>query len=547
MGMASPARILALALFAGLALWGLALGAESQKEFVLESDLRSQDEIASGGASGNLIVLTGPLVALGIACGAMLLSRRPIRQRLLPGGVVLVAAYAGVLLTQTMWPFYVAVVEYRSAMLTNSLLSANLSALPSILLGPMALLLAALLGGGWGLGRLWGVRQTPAMVDLLRGQAARSLLMAPFLAIAAWGNIALLLALPDDQPGIGPYFVVLPALALACLALLALAMAKLWHLGVYLRNARLATAVQETWQTLGRMEVGLVVAIAVLANTASFLPATALGELELGRVLGLTLRSHTQLLLLLAVPLVPYALLHGHVSRQLRESPRHAATLDDGSHPVAYGTLVAVAASAALAGISTWAFTDALWAWLLAFLPAAAFAATRLAGRSAAASVLLLAFICWAIGNTVEASYDGGGGSAVLAFTTPPGVLALWRTLGAAVAAIALARLAHDLRRLDRRTWPAAIGAGAALAGVALLEMPLTAWLLARPGVDAIAVGSIVASLDAPVRITLHVVAVLLAVASALLVAFLQRPDWFQRPPRDPQDLHARAHAGTAA
>lgn len=549
MRVASPTRILAFAACAGLALWGLALGAESQKEFVLESDLQAQDELASQGASGNLIVLTALLVALGVGVGATLPSRRPRLGRVLPGLALAGLTYLGVFLTQTMWPFYVAVVEYRNALLTNSLLAANLPALPSILLAPLALLLGVLLGSGWALRRLWSRRQAaaPVMVDLLRGQAARSLLAAPFLAIAAWGNIALLLALPDDQPGIGPYFVVLPAAALACLALLGIAMAKVWQLGVYVRNARLANVVQETWQTLGRVEIGLVATIGLLAVAATFLPAAALMELELGRVLGLTLRSHTQLLLVLAIPLLPNALLHRRIARRLQEQPRHAATLDEGTHPVAFGTVLALGAAVALAGISTWAFTDALWAWLLACLPGAALAATRLKGHMAAVPVLLLAFVLWAIGNTVQASYDGSQGTAILAFTTPPGLLALWRTLGAVVAAVALARLAYDLGGLDRRAWPAAIGAGAALAGVALLEMPLTAWLLARPGVDAIAVGSVVASLDAPVRITLHIIAALFALGAAVLVAFLQRPDWFQRPPHKPHDLDVKARAGTPA
>lgn len=549
MPVASLGRILVFALCAGVALWGLALGAESQKEFVLESDLQAQDAIASAGASGNLVVLTAFLVALGVSVGCALLSRRPRLGRILPALALGVFTYAGILLTQTMWPFYVAVVEYRSALLTNSLLAANLPALPSILLAPLALLLAAVLGAGWALRNLWAARPPTAraMVDLLRDQAARTLLMAPFLAIAAWGNVALLLALPDDQPGIGPYFVALPAAALACLALLGIAMAKLWQLGVYVRNARLASVVQETWQTLGRVELALGSTLGLLALAATFLPATSLRELELGRVLGLTLRSHTQLLFLLAIPLLPYGLLHRRIAARLQEHPRHAATLDEGTHPVAYGTVIVVGTAIGLAGLSTWLFTDALWAWLLAFLPGAAFAATRLHGRLAAASVLQLAFVLWAIGNTVEASYDGSQGTAILAFTTPPGLLALWRTLGAVVAAVALARLAHDLRGLDRSTWPAAVGAGAAVAGVALLEMPLTAWLLARPGVDAIAVGSVVASLDAPVRITLHIVAALLAFGAAVLVAFLQRPDWFHKPPRRPHEAHAAIRAGTPA
>lgn len=535
--MASVARLVVLSLFAGLALLGLALGAESQRESVLESDLEEAGKASSIGAAGNLIALTAALVALGVAGSLMLLSRLRVRRRLLPGLAVAGATYLGVLVGQTMWPFYVALLDQRYATLTNSLLAANLPASPSVVLAPLALALGALLGAGSATARLlgWSPRQGPLPPEaLLRRQAAATLLAVPFLAIVAWGNVRLLLDLPDDRPGLGPYFVVLPAIALGALALAALAIAKTWQLGTYVRNARLASAAQESWQTLGRAEASVLALLAGLALAGTFLQPASIDDLQLGRVLGLSLRAHTQATVLLAIPMLPLLVLHRRAARGLADAPVHAATLDDAAAPLARLTLAGGCASVALAALATWTVPTVLWAWVLAVLPAAALAAWGCGPRLSASHVLFAAFLLWAIGNTVQATYDGGTGAGVLAFRTPPGFLALWRTLGAVLAAVALTRLAHGLSGGGVRRLPLAAGAGAAVAAVALLEMPLTAWLQTRTGVDAINVGSVVASLEPTVRAIVHTVAAVLALSSAILVALLHRPEWFGRRPRHP-------------
>lgn len=529
-------RITALVLLSLLALWGLALGAQTQKEVFLEPDAQQRDA-ANQGAAGNLIVLTAFPVALGVAGAAALLSRRPVRRRLGPAALLAGAVYGGVLLAQSAWPNYLAIVENRYATLTNSLLAANLPAVPSLLVAPLALLLGTLLLAGWAGRRLLG-RDIPSAprppLALLQSQAAATLLAAPFLALAAFGNLRLLLVLPADQPGLGPYFVVLPGAALTCLCLMGLAIAKTWHLGTYVRNGRLAAAVHETWQALGRAETAALLLLACLALAASFLPATELAELALGRTFEVTLRGHTQLLLLLGIPLAPALAVHGRVTRHFTRDRPQVPTLEHGTHVIALATLTASLATVGLAIVATWSLERALWGWFLACLAPVAVAAWWCDGRRSAPHLLLAAFLLWAMGNTIEARYDGGR-EALLAFAQPPGLLALWRSLGAVLAAAALARLAARLAARNPATLALAAGAGFSLAAVALLELPLTAWLMVRPAsVDAIAVGSIVASLDPPVRIALHAVATLLAVAAAVLVARLHRPDWFDRRPPPP-------------
>lgn len=532
--MPSLVRITALALLSLLALWGLALGAQTQKEVFLEPDAQQRDA-TNQGAAGNLVVLTAFPVALGTAGAATLLSRRPVLHRFGPAALLAGAVYGGVLLGQSAWPNYLVIVENRYATLTNSLLAANLPAVPSLLVAPLALFLGTLLLTGWAGRRLLGgdSRPTPqsprSPLALLQGQAAATLLAAPFLALAAFGNLRLLLVLPDDQPGLGPYFVVLPAAALGCLGLMGLAIAKTWHLGTYVRNGRLAAAVHDTWHALGRAETAAVILLACLALAASFLQAAQLPDLALGRAFEITLRGHTQLLVLLGIPLALTLAVHRRVTRHFTRDPPQAPTLEHGTHVVALATLTASLATVGLAVVATWSLERALWGWFLACLAPVAAAAWWCGGHRSAPHLLLAAFLLWAMGNTIEANYDGGR-EALLAFAQPPGLLALWRTLGAVLAATALGRLAAQLAPRNPTTFALAAGAGIALAAVALLELPLTAWLMVRPAtVDAIAVGSIVASLDPPVRIALHTVAAVLAVAAAVLVARLHRPDWFER------------------
>lgn len=527
-------RITALALLALLALWGLALGAETQREVFLEPDTQARDA-ANQGAAGNLVVLTAFPVAVGTTGAALLLSRRPVLQRLAPAAALLLATYLGVLLAQSAWPNYVAVVERRLATLTISLLVTNLAAVPSLAIPALSLLVGTLLAAGAAATRLLrhGPSDTRSAEGLLQGQVAAVLLATPFLALGGLGSLRLLLALPDGETGLGPYYFVLPAMALACLALAGLAAAKTWHLGTYVRNARLGPAVQEAWQTLGRIELGAFGVLALLAAAGTLLEPAQLEDLALGRTFEVTLRGHTQLLLLVAIPLLPSWLQHRRVARHLEKAPPHAPSLEHGTHPVALAAVVAAACTLALGIVATWAIPACLWAWLLTALPTTLVAVLWCGGRNSAVHLLLLAFLLWGIGNTIEATYDGGAQSA-LAFRNSPGLLALWRAVAAVLAGCALARLATRLAPRAPATLALAAGAGLALGAVVLLELPLTAWLTPRPTIDAIAVGSIVASLDAPVRITLHAVAATLAGTAALLVARLHRPDWFRRRPRDP-------------
>lgn len=540
--MAAALRLATVAACGALAALGLGLGAESQEEVFLEPDLAARDAANQSGAAGNLVLLTAVLVALGVAVAGVALSRRPPLRRAGLALALFGGAYLAVVSAQGAWPNYNAQLEARYAELANTLMAANLPAVPSILLPAMALALAAILAVLWAArNALGGPTRLRTAEQALARQAAVALLATPFLAIAAWGNLRLLLRLPDDQPGLGPYLVVLPLAALACLALAGVALAKAWRLGNLVRNGHLVGAVQESWQALGRAEAALAGVVAALALLAGLFDAAAMRDLELGRVFGVTTRGHTQMLLLLAVPLAPALWAHRRTAEWLAHAPAQRGTLETGTDPLAVLALAAAAASTALAGLLTWTAGEALWAWLAALAPVAAVAMLRCGPVRSAPLALLLAATLWAIGNTVVATYDGRD-EAILVMRDPPGLLALWRTLAAAVAGFALARLARAAsRERGGVAVPMALAAGACAAAAALIEMPLSAWLLNRGGGEAIAVGSVMASLDLPVRVLLHTLAGVLAVGSALLFARLHRPEWFRAPPPPPLPAPVRA------
>lgn len=544
--MAAPLRVVTVALCGALLALGLGLGSESQDEVFLEPDIDARDAANANGAAGNLIVLTALLAALAVAVAGATLSQRPLLRRLAWTVLLFFGSYLAVVVAQGSWPNYDAQLEARYARLANSLLASNAEAVPSVAVPVLALALGAVLAVGAAARRLAG-EHTPldSPERALQRQVAATLLAAPFLAIAAWGSLRLLLGLPDDQPGLGPYLVVLPLAALACFGLIALALLKSWRLGSLVRNGRLASSVQESWQALGRAEAAVAGVLTVLAMLAGLFEAAEVPGLDLGRVFAVTLRGHMQLLLLLAVPLAPILWAHRSIAGFLANAPVHRATLETATDPLSALAVAAVGACLGLTALTTWLADQALWTWLVALVPVAALAFARCGAVRSAPHVLLLAYVLWAIGNTVVATYDGRQDGAVLVFRDAPGLLALWRTLGAAVAAVALARLALAASPGEARAVevPLAIGIGACLAALALIEMPLSAWLLNRGEGEAIAVGSVMASLDFPVRVLLHSLAGLLAVGAALMAARLRRPDWFRPPPPPPLKAPVRTKA----
>lgn len=524
--MAARSRLAALSIAAGLGLLGLAIGAESQREELLQSDLATQEQINQE-ASGNLIVLTGLVASAGFCALAWMLSRQPPLRRLAAGLGLLVAVYVVVQVVQTAWPNYDAQIESRAAEIAVSPLASNAPAVPSLFLPVFAIVAGAILVAFWALRRLLGDPEQLDAQHLLDRQAAATAGLVPFLAIASAGSLRLLLDVPSG-PGSGLYLVLLPLASLACATLAVLELIKVWQLGLHARDTRLAPAVDETWKALGRAEMAVVGLLVAVALVGSLLERLDLALLQSGRTFGVTLRGHTQFFLLLFIPILPL-LHHQRVVAQYLATPRGAIPGPGGAHAASLGLVAAACIAFLLTFLTTFALAGALWPWLLAALPMAA-AAWRNEKAAATLPLLLAAFAAWCIGNTIVASYRGAEGAA-LVFADSAGSLALWRSLAALLGGLAMFRLARRLGN-ERRSIALVLagGIGVCAAGVALLELPLAVWTITAATGESVGVGTVVASQDAGVRITMHAVSMALTVSAALLAARLHRPEWFMRP-----------------
>jgi hypothetical protein len=81
------------------------------------------------------------------------------------------------------------------------------------------------------------------------------------------------------------------------------------------------------------------------------------------------------------------------------------------------------------------------------------------------------------------------------------------------------------------RAGAAATGLAVALVLLAILEMPLSAWVISDIHGQTLAVGSAIASQDGSVRAVMHTLAAAASVLGAWLLARMLRPEWFGRRP----------------
>src|SRR5687768_8299132 len=159
------------------------------------------------------------------------------------------------------------------------------------------------------------------------------------------------------------------------------------------------------------------------------MPATALDSLESGRTFTVTLRGHTQFLLMLVVPLLPLLSLQRKAYRTLENHEGHTLSLEvSGLHGDVARLYAAVGVTLLGSALAVFLTQGALWAWLAGLVPVALLG-TRLPAPVAAPTLFVTAFALWGIGNTVAGAFDSNTGRLVL--VTGAGVLALWRAAGA--------------------------------------------------------------------------------------------------------------------
>ncbi|MGB0653317.1 MAG: hypothetical protein ACPGQL_08975 [Thermoplasmatota archaeon] len=536
-----PRALIWTFLGAALAVLGLALGAGSQDESFLHPDTRFEDIEAAS----NLVPLTAFLVGLGFAVAATSLSRRPVRERLLPFVGLLASVHLLAALVQTAFVNVDAVVERGFARLSVNPLVHNAEATPSVLLPLMVVFAGALLVAASSLRRLFAgpTDAAPTPADGLRQQVATTALAAPFLLVATLGTIRLLTGPAGSDPDAALLLALGPLAVLACLGLLVVAVLKTWHLAQAVRNGRLIPVTREAWTGLGRVEGAAAGLLGVVAAASTLLPIALPNDLLLGRTFLISIRGHGQLLLLALVPLVPVWRLHARVLAGLEQQDAPATLAIGGLPPQVAGLIAALSVALVTAALSTFLVGSALLPWILVLAPCTLLALLQRQTAPAAILALLLALTLWGLGNSVVATFDADEGS--LAHDTPPGLLALARlaALVPAAWAVALFLRAVAAHPPQRRAIPLTVLGSLCAAAIALVELPLSAWVITNEVREFVGAGSLIASQDRAVAVTLHAASHVAALVVALCTAALHRPEWFKRPPTPEVAPASHVHA----
>lgn len=537
--MAALRPILALVAVSLAATLGIAWGASLQQEAQLAQDVQAQNEANRSPTVGDPIFLTGLLVAAAVTAGLLLVAP-PSPQRWGPAMVAFGSLYLLINLVQTAWPNFTSLTTNtdRAGQASINLIAFNGPGLPSVFVPIFGFLCAALLGLTWAARRLLRPEHRGDPSGLWRNAAPQLLrrwysgfaLLLPFLAVTAAGSVRLLVEF-SGAPGLGAAVVLLALTALACIGLACVALWKAAQLAAVARNPRLAPVVQESWQGLTRAETGLAGALAAIAILGTFLPTNELAILRPGLTFGVTLRSHMAFLLLILVPMVPMMLLNRPITvaiqRRGLDPPARIARLP-WMLAVACTTLAFVAAFSTSSGN-----TGALWGWIAAGLLATILAVAAGDRAGSTGACLLFAFAVWAAGNSYVAVFHATTGSNLDYSASGPGLLALARLAGALAGALPVWRLVQAMAAGERASTaiPLAAGAAAAAIGIALLEFPLSVWVLSSERGQSIAMGTMVAGQDTGAAWAMHIIAFLLITGLALAAARALRPEWFGRAP----------------
>ncbi len=540
-------RALLVAVFAVIALTGLALAAEAQLETFLKPEEITNGFDERSAVQGNLVALTGFLVAGAITAIGAVMARVQWSRRWLPLVTMFLSTYLLVLFMQTAMFNYVANDVARQASFSVSPVLFNGIAAPSVYIGPLAMILAAAMGISASAARLLGTSRplTTPLAALKRYMGAFAL-SVPFLAILVWGNLQLLLALPQDDSGTLPYFLVLPLVALAAVALLVMGGVKIWQLAMVVRNGPAGLAAHDAWIALRRGEWAAIGVLVGVGLTAAALEPLELTILEAGRVFGLSARSHAQASVFVILTLLPALSLQTPVLRLMRADETLDRQRQAPSLRLAWTYIALVAVGVAAAGIATWLIQGVLWAWVFAALPVAVFGLIALRPVDGLLPAMMSATLLWAIGNTVTGSFQLASNSGV-DYHTAPGLLALWRAAAVLLVAWAVARAARDkIGSMGRSlAWPLTAGIGAGVALIIFLELPFSAWIIFDNGAEFVGIGTVVASQDPPVRAVIHGLTGVAAALSGMAVARLHRPEWFT-PRLDPVSAPRAASDGQA-
>lgn len=512
-------RVAAVAAAGLLVALGVILGASVQDEEVLSTD---PDSGETGAVAGYLLVLTALPAAVGVTLAFGLVARVAWRARLLAAAAAGAASYLLIQLVQAGFPGAIRIEDHvvmSMALFVNNNVG-GVGVMGWVLVGVWLLIGALVLTARRML--------APATAsDHAASHSAWTLAAVPLLAAGAWGPMEVLLALPAGSRHAAGHSI---ALAIEFAALVGLLATHVVADRAVVRTAaepRLVDWGSDTARLATRIQFVLLGTLGAAALGGALLQSLDLDVLFAGLTLGTNLRSHHLLLPVLALPLVPALRHRARALASIAAGTGQAGPPSRGMPRVA--TWVPAVVAFALAGVLAWSTDGALTPWAAAAV-APLFSVWPFAHRAATTQALWTAYVLWALGNTITASYQHGQ-DITIRFDTSLGINALWQLLALVIAGVALAQAGLAAAREPRPTLRVTLAmAFAALLGLAAwLEFPLAAWQVNTLTGEGVAIGSLAASQDASVRNIMHGLATVAIVAASVLAARLHRPEWFAR------------------
>lgn len=525
-------RGIPLVLLAGaLIVLGIALGAGNQKETFIGNQA---SEIREPGS--DLTILTSFITGVGTGVAIFVLGKGSPRDRWIGGVTGGIAAWLLLALVQMMAPNYVVLPDQGSASIILSTLLLEENAAPSVLLPVLALGILLMTALAWAMGRSDADESwTPSLGAIRRDHLAIAALAIPILVVTAAGMVRVMLEVPAGEVGAGLISLLHPLAAAACLVLVVTIILRARVVARLRQDPSRAEDAEEAWKTLDRIDLAGIIALALVAVLASFLPAEVSDVTSAGTTLLFTLRSHGQAIIFLAVILVPLYLLHRRIGRFLPTAPNQVVPSTGGANRSVLAFTITIVVASVLAVIATFATNKALLPWVVALVPPAIASGILGRPRSSALVRLVAAWTMWGLGNTIVAFYDANA-YPDMDFLVHPGVLALWRMGATAMVAWVVFDVLRDAGDEDRQrvVVPLSLAAAVGIGLVGLLELPLTVWAEVTISLHRVAVGSLLGSQQVGVQVVMHLMATVCGLGATASMARILRPDWFRRPRGEP-------------
>jgi hypothetical protein len=517
-----------LVLLAGaMVVLGLAWGSASQKETFI-----GNAETEDPAVAGDITIITGFLVGLGVAIGCMAIGPATVSRRASGAIIAGLCSWGMVFLLQSAWPNYVVLPELGQASISQNNLLLESAGAATVMLPVLCLGGLLLIGIGWGL-QMAGLvgAQRKSMSGSRRGQLVLAAMGVPLLVVAASGYLRTMLEIPPGDPGQGLMAFIHPIAAAACLAIATTLVVRSIQLARSRVDPDATWPVMESWRAMDRVDLAGMSTLLLVAAMSSFLPSDdPTNVTRAGLTLLFTLRTHGQMILLLGVFFVPMWIVHQRIGANLALARGAVEPDDTGAMTLAWVTMGVSIAGAILGAVVSLVTDRSLLPWVLAFLPASIIIGLIGSPIPSVIGRIFTAWTLWGMGNSIRAVYQANT-FPDLDYAVHPGMLALWRFGAVSLGVWAGYDLFAHIGRSEK-SWVrvsmallASIGPGF----VVLMLFPLSVWAESALPVNRVALGSLLRNQLGDVQVMMHVLSVAFILAASMAGARLCRPDWFSK------------------